>query len=391
MNSSSLSSTIIHKLSTAEHSQRMKKLLVYLCYQTWENEATKLEKFTWGQLLIDVQENFARLEQLSRALAYVINKLNRPVLYRQIGNQIIQDLAPLYESEAEETQMVILPEETPAPMVGLIEAIRDDIQYHPQSLRLTKMVFALVSQRWVNDPQVLQNYDLMELILELRQKYDTLERLTMALERVVASLNRQTVYQKVGASLLQTLQPLYPAALVSNGGILTKPTATETDFLPSDTAPSAIANTIFDPAVVATGPKAQEPGATITLVDYDLESPAPSESETTPAEHGEPKALLDHWELKIQVMKYTNPLRAKILLYSLFNAPFQGTAEEWSSLRRHDLGEQLKTLLQRYGNLAPADLSRRLRVTAESTIEPDEHLQAAGAIAQAIAMMTPSL
>jgi hypothetical protein len=69
-------------------------------------------------------------------------------------------------------------------------------------------------------------------------------------------------------------------------------------------------------------------------------------------------------------MKFANPLRAKILLFSVLHQPFDASESTWSALKRYSLESLLKNLLDRY---PPGEIGTRLEQAAHYLPQAEEY------------------
>ena len=90
----------------------------------------------------------------------------------------------------------------------------------------------------------------------------------------------------------------------------------------------------------------------------------------------------DRFDLRAQVMKFTNPLAAKILVFSIVYHRFDIGGQDWPMLQTHSLDELLETLFQQYPTIA--ELEDKLYDTAKSLQHSERYLEPAGAIVQSI-------
>jgi len=88
--------------------------------------------------------------------------------------------------------------------------------------------------------------------------------------------------------------------------------------------------------------------------------------------------LYDPFELRIELMKYTNPLMAKILIYSLLYEPFDFRTSDWQQLREFDLDSLIQTLYSQYRHYA--ELGTCLQSMADQLPDPELTVQAAGTL-----------
>ena len=89
----------------------------------------------------------------------------------------------------------------------------------------------------------------------------------------------------------------------------------------------------------------------------------------------------DPFTLRLNLMKYTNPLRVKILIFSALYRPFKG-GHDWSAIKDYELDDLLLSLFCKYRSCQ--QLESQLYQTANLLHEPEEYNQAVGAIIQSM-------
>jgi len=231
-----------------------------------------------------------------------------------------------------------------------INDVVNQLEQHEKSLRIKKLMVCVCRNMWENDASKLANLSLQDLIQELRQLYQSIEQLTASLDKVVKSLNKPKEYGLVANIIISHVSSLYPDpdAEDSTQLILTKP---------SDlTAP-------ID-AQFRKNLEAQhfQPPETWELCDT--------------------RRAYDPFDLRQEVMKYTNPLRAKILLFSTIEQIFTFNKEDWLTIKSQELDDLLLRLFQQCTTIE--QLQYKLCETAKCLRDPSESNQAAGAIIQAL-------
>ena len=82
-----------------------------------------------------------------------------------------------------------------------------------------------------------------------------------------------------------------------------------------------------------------------------------------------PKPTYDIFEIRLEIMQYTNPLRAKILLFSLLFHPWDRSGQDWSTLRSYTLDDLLEQMLQ--SGRSMAEIEGKLYNMAKSLNDPD--------------------
>ncbi len=205
---------------------------------------------------------------------------------------------------------------------------------HPNSVRIKKLLFCICHNLWENDTKKLNALPLDTLLSELLTQYPTLDELSTRLTQIVQSLNKQSEYSALAELIKTHCKPLY--------------------FSPAE------------PELTATQ-KITRPQQTLGKV--------------------EPKAILfkpnyDPYELRIEVMKYSNPLRAKILSFSTLYYLFEFNPQDWLTLKTLTLDDLILGLFCQHETLD--QLHTNLCKNAEQLPEPHEYLQAASVMLQAL-------
>jgi len=95
-----------------------------------------------------------------------------------------------------------------------------------------------------------------------------------------------------------------------------------------------------------------------------------------------PKLDYDPFDLRIQVMRFTNPLAVKIMVFSIVYHPFAIDGQDWPMLKTCNLDELLAQLFEKYPTLTK--LEDILYDTAKSLQDSERYLETAGAIMQSI-------
>jgi hypothetical protein len=90
----------------------------------------------------------------------------------------------------------------------------------------------------------------------------------------------------------------------------------------------------------------------------------------------------DLFEIRQSIFQYTNPLRAKILLFSVLFHPWDRSGQDWSMLRSYTIDDLVEQLLESGRSLE--DIDRKLQNTAKAMNEADLHSQAASTIVETI-------
>lgn len=163
------------------------------------------------------------------------------------------------------------------------------LERHPQSLRLRKLLFRLCWHEWENNPDRLLSVPMGDLIMAALAVAPSLDMLNFQLTEIVNTLNKADTYHPLAQTLITDLGPLYHQA--------------------KHTAAAAI----------------------------------------------EPVPVPNHlwFKLRLDMIRYCNPLRLKILLFSLLYHPFTYKQADWQELRGCVLTDLLEQLFHTYEDYPP--------------------------------------
>ncbi len=226
------------------------------------------------------------------------------------------------------------------PLSILDEVVRE-LEQDVNLSRLKKILFFACKECWENDPAQLASANVRSLIEELCTKYSRLEDIEAVLNSIVAKVNKKTEYALVTDQIVCQLSRLYEYQ----------------DFTKLETNISNFGG---------------------------YEAPAFDEhfsSELPPGESKErdPGNLFD---VRQKILQQTNPLRAKILIFSTLYHQFTFNDRDWLLLKTQDLDNLLRQLFNVCGSLA--ELESQLYRTAGNLDNTDEYDQAASVIIKAM-------
>lgn len=117
MTETELLKAAIEQLERDPETERLKKLLLCLCRQRWENDADRLNTVDWQLLLDELRESFPGRTQLRDSLIGVVARINKKSLYFPLAARAIAILNVLYPSSSR-TSLVedcFLPQATSKP------------------------------------------------------------------------------------------------------------------------------------------------------------------------------------------------------------------------------------------------------------------------------------
>nr|WP_290222677.1 hypothetical protein [Trichocoleus desertorum] len=361
---------IIDRFSRDKNSIRIKKILVYICKNIWENDGDRLSQYNLQELLEELLQIAPTLESLNLVLNSVIKTLNRQAEYTLVANTILGQIGNLYFKQADSTQLatndystqivaqieqtnlINEPQQTEisnSPALTSYIQIASFLETQPEQIRIKKLVFCACRNHWENDPNNLNQVSLEVLIQELHAMAPAIADLKLLLSNIVNTLNRKAEYFLIADTLTQALEALYCYSTHS------VPAASDKQGQVSFTQPTDCHSSL------------------------SLELPLET---TTEAENA-----YDLFELRLEIMKYTNPLRAKILLFSVLKHKFSFTTADWSTLKSCGFDDLLQQLLEQCDTLST--LESRLEIIASCLEDSSEYNQAAGAIIQCVKPFYP--
>jgi len=232
----------------------------------------------------------------------------------------------------------------------LDETIRN-LEQEANLTRIKKLMLCLCQGTWENNADLLADWNLRDLIIEVCEATGTLDNLKFSLDGIVSNINKPQQYALVAKLLISTLGKFYEDGSTQSG-------------LSNFPQPPDLANTL-----VIVSDFTNE-------TDFDL---------PTPPESLGPITREKIFDLRLKVVQHTSPLRAKILIFSALDRLFEfNRDEDWLNLKKIQLDE----LLQQIYELCPSveALESHLYETAKNLPEADENYQSAGVIVQ---YMTP--
>ena len=356
---------------------RMKKLLYYICRRQWESDTGRLQLANTRQLVTEVQAIAGDRTQLQTLIDRFVQTLNKRVEYTLVATNLLDVLGQLYgegvttgKTGAPDTEltMALAPTEQDTPQKTLAPerqsaaiAIAATLDAHPNQGRIKKMLVYLCRGQWVQDPNQLAQFPTASLLDELPQHFRDRAQLQQALVKFVKSLSKQAEYAAIAQWLLQAVRPLYP----------TKPGDQEPPTAESTTPPENL--TALGSATVPP-PPAAIPVPNLPTAHVTISHALPGAA--VPTTTG--RTTLNLFDIRLGILKYTNPLKAKILAFSALHSDFCFTRQDWFNLKSHDLDTLLRGLIQSCRNYT--DLEYLLYSTAKRLEQPDDLIQTAETI-----------
>lgn len=370
---------IVKNLETHDNSTRIKKLMVYTCQSQWENELSILNQYEFSDLIQQLRASHFSLEQLRSTLYSFAETLNRQAEYLVVADTIIHQLEPLYSEPEELTQVVAAksPPKAATQPPWIVLETASELAENSNILRIKKLMLYVSQNHWETNSQILEELNLADLIQDLRESYPSIKKLSAALKQQVQTLNRQADYIVVAKTILKVLQKLYTddseiTRVKAAKAVRSQPPAPPPTRLPSpinrgnkNTQQRGDKNKQSEFIhQQSSGVKGQEIGQNLTQDSASKQCP------------------YDPFDLRLNVMKYTTPLRAKLLIFSVLYHPIKKTQHDWLLMKAKPLDDLLFELFSTCPTLE--ELEAKLYQTAQAIEDADENTQAAGAIAQSM-------
>lgn len=408
---STVSSHLDHiaaELAQDPNLMRIKKLLVYVCTGIWEINPYRLERSSLRSLLQQLFEGSPSLEALQQRLNQVVSTLNKSAEYTIIANAIISRFPALY-AELQHT------EPDPANQ-ALYQQIVQSLAAEPRHTRMKKLLLLTCRSRWENNPATLEQIGFEQLVPEIHQIAPTLESLRATLVQVAQALSKPSEYIEIAHRIAIVFQPLY-AQLASEQSTVwfgqpqsSSQRSEAWSAIPAAPSAPAIASSpnsdlppgnLRDPNSMMTMPEGQEIAAAQSATESatmpelatepelatSAEIPLAVDSPPSPAKPllqvvtiAQPHKITDLFNLRLEIMQDTNPLKAKILLFSVLHEPFRWDAEHDALLKSHELDDLLRILF--ISHRLYLDVAQKLRQAAKDL--SGDYSQTAEAVLRAI-------
>lgn len=379
MSADALLGAAIHGLSTHEQAVRIKKLVFATYQQAWENDQSVLDQFDLHTLLVALRERYPTLDDLEQQLQRVVLGLNRQGVYTEVAALVMREVQPWYVRTLRPTPEALQNDATVLTVRSLEERcalVAQQISQQPDALRLRKLIYCLTQNTWENDATLLEQLDLSLLLQEVVQTAPQSQDLRYHLGRIVKRLNRRREYTRMANQLMRILQPIYSTTPLESQ--ISAPSSGD----PQDSAPDHTVVTPMPPQTVSGGREVTTlQSASPPLAHQGISAPPPG-TESRPSR--DRRVLFD---LRIDILQYANPLRAKILLHSCLHGPFSYTSQDWVHLRHTTLEDLLHGIFEYCPSYA--DLESKLSIMAHCLGQAEETLPVADVITRAIRAYYP--
>ena len=320
---------------------------------------------------------------------------------------------------------------------NLLQQVVNYLDRHQEAVRIKKMLYCLCTSRWEKDTDYLNSINFQYLIEQIIREHQTLDRFRLLLQNLVKTVNKPKQYIDIAKVIYLAIGQLYPEFQQEHGGkaataankIATTPMPVAQIASPEPTSPVASAfqrayapeptqavsqgvpsalerayapqptQAFTSQAVPSALERAYAPLATQqfesqVLSDDDVDESAyetycaPDLDESQFAVGGALPAeeqiipVYDPFVLRQNVMSYTNPLRAKIILLIMLRPDFNFGSQSVTMMREYQLDDLLSEVLKTYPTMP--QLEESMTFAVEQLIEIEEYGKAANGLLQSL-------
>jgi hypothetical protein len=393
----------IRRLVNDQNLLRIKKLLVYTCRNSWESDLVRLNHYDLRELVRELIAIAPTLDQLKQRLDLVVKTINKPAEYTLIANAVVNHLKKLYTDAPQLFESNL----DHAACLEVVQSFKQDQDY----LRIKKVLYCACRHTWENNLSKLTQVNIFNLVQELFQLAPQQADLDAILQRIVSTLNRQDEYQAIAEKISQAFHHLYQTPhdeAQEQTHIINHAVDRLGASYPAVAAPNqptsalkpthSTNNTALTPPPQPNNQPSSHPipqyndlrsftpfAAPVTSVDPVLDAeglPDSGPPANVVRRSLDPSKLFD---LRIEIMKFTNPLRAKILMLTTLHpsTPVHVQVHQmYQTLNRYQLDELLQELFQSYKALP--ELAVDLKQAAQQLPETDQYLQSAETVVRAL-------
>ena len=384
---------------------RIKKLLFYVCTETWDTGPQRLERLSLRVLLQHLLEISPTFEDFQQKINHSAATLNKSAEYTILANAVISRFPVVY-AELHQGTLVTASQELYWTVVQQLQAVAP----RPAAqTRIKKLLLLTCRGTWENGADKLAALSLLELVQELHQIAPTAESLKTTLNQVAQAVSKPTEYSQVADTISLVFQTLYSESAYCGsapetvaeamGEKMTKTVTKIANRLHSvpgsvPVIPAlAATDCLTEPGVAASDATAsdmvslpcltsEQPTQTmLRAVRTPKARPASAPPILNLSPVAQPRKIIDLFDLRLEIMQDSNPYRVKVLLFSLLHEAFRSNADHEALLRTHELDDLLHILFLSYRQYA--ELVNSLRQTAIA-LGKEDYMQAAEALLRAV-------
>ncbi|BAU10954.1 hypothetical protein LEP3755_14460 [Leptolyngbya sp. NIES-3755] len=270
----------------------------------------------------------------------------------------------------------------------------------PNAVRIQKLLIYVCRNRWESDSTRLDVASWRSLIEEVREKYSTLELLRSRLAHQIGTLNKSAEYALIGQIVLSVFERIYAQEATTE---ITIPKLDQdvnvsrikklliytcrkyweaNSYIIEQTATSELLNELMEQystfeevrsglnIVVKTLNKPAEYAVVAEIILREVEPIYGTKNSQPVVEQIE---RVDLFNVRQEILKYANPLKAKILLFSSVYYLFEFCSQDWSNLKLYSLDGLLRTVLTQAETIE--QFEQLLNEKASYLREPEGYLE----------------
>jgi hypothetical protein len=333
----------------------------------------------------------------------LVKTLNRQGIYTVVAKVILDQMEPIYAERLTEgqvppntidvevkanssvTQCGLSPPLSPQTTVldpnFLAERITQTLAQHSEQVRIKKLMFAVGRGYWENDLNTIDNYGFTHLVADLRKTFPTKGELQFGFNAIVQNINKASLYQAIANLILKQMDCLYEElAEVIDEEENENASTLSTMIRPAENLSIRQSSPSHEATAIIEFPRSNPDESSVTV----LESSKGGQSKDAIAI---PKDY-NLFELRLEIMQNTNPLRAKILLFSICCHPWDNSGQDWSTLRSYGLDDLIEQVILSRQSIG--DIDRKLHRQAASLKNSEDYTQSVAALLQTLKSVCPS-
>ncbi len=223
---------------------------------------------------------------------------------------------------------------------SIIDTIVKEFEEDADLMRIKKVIYYACENKWENNEAKLKRINLKELIGDLYNKIENKETLDKRLYGIVSKVNKKTEYSLLAQKIIDSMGKLYPQ----------EEEMTVMEYSLSWSLASSHEQTVLKEKLVVKESYPRDPGKL--------------------------------FDVREKIIQATNPLKAKIIIFSTVEHQFYFSDRDWLLLKT----KNLDNLLRQIFNLCPSitELEFSLYSAANNFEDPDEYTQVANIIIKAL-------
>jgi hypothetical protein len=317
---------------------------------------------------------------------------------------------------------------------NLLQQVVNYLDRHQEAVRIKKMLYCLCTSRWEKDTDYLNSINFQYLIEQIIRENNTLDLFRVLLQNLIKTVNKPKQYIEIAKVIYLAIGQLYPEFRQEHGGRPQSPPAAarapdpeptnstidrgvpsafqrayapEPTQLTNQGVPSALERAyapVPTQAFTSQVPSALERAyAPIATQQFESEVPVSDDVDESAYETyydpdlsegdrfasaepiSEPLAEVPDYDpfiLRQNVMSYTNPLRAKIILLVMLRPSFSFSSQSVATMREYQLDDLLLEVLKTYPTMP--QLEESMTDAVEQLVELEEYGKAATGLLQSL-------